>query len=276
MVDPEVFPGVQTHFNGGTYAVLDAGAHVLNWTPPGESPVLWESPLARFEPGVAVRGGVPVIFPWFGAGPTGDRTPAHGFARTATWTRESVVDDVQHSGRLDVAYRLDSDGFDSAPFTAHLRVGFAADRLRIELEVANPGPEAFSYEAALHTYFDISDIASIAIDGLDGCTYQDKVAGTRETQAGSVRITGQTDRIYDHTGTVTIEDPGRGRRIHVAKEGSANTVVWNPGRDLAMAQRDIGGYYTEFVCVEAANVGESAVILAPGGTHSIAQDIRLS
>ena len=120
MPDPDLFPGVQIHHKGGTYAVLDAGAHVLNWTPPGQQPVLWESPLARFEPGVAVRGGVPVIFPWFSAGLTGDRTPAHGFARTANWVRESVTDDVATTGRLQVVHSLTADGFDSAPFVARL------------------------------------------------------------------------------------------------------------------------------------------------------------
>jgi len=274
--DPDLFPGVQIHHKGGTYAVLDAGAHVLNWTPPGQQPVLWESPLARFEPGVAVRGGVPVIFPWFSAGLTGDRTPAHGFARTANWVRESLTDDVATTGRLQVVHSLTADGFDSAPFDARLIAEFAADQLRVQLVVTNPGPDVFTYEEALHTYFAISDIGRISIDGLDGCAYQDKVTGTAETQAGGVRFSGRTDRIYTHAGEATIDDPGRGRRIHVGKEGSANTVVWNPGRDLAMTQRDIGDYYAEFVCVEAANVGASAITLDPGETHAIAQVVRLS
>lgn len=281
MSDPELFPGVQVHFNGGTYAVLDAGAHVLTWTPPGRQPVLWESPLARFERGVAVRGGIPVIFPWFGAGIGGERTTAHGFARTAAWTRASVADDVHRTGRLEVRYTLTADelgpgGIDSAPFAAELTAIFAPDHLRVSLEVTNTGTAEYIYEDALHTYFAVSDVGRIAIDGLAGCSYHDKVSDAVNVQSGSVRFTGQTDRIYVHSGEVIIDDPGRGRRIHVAKEGSADTVVWNPGAQLGAAMADVGAYHAEFVCVEAANIGEHAIRLAPGDTHALAQVIRLS
>ena len=276
MAAPELFPGVQIHHDRGTYAVLDAGAQVLTWTPPGRQPVLWESPLARFEPGVAVRGGVPVIFPWFGAGTSGERTPAHGFARTAAWTRASVVDDVQHNGRLEVRHTLTAEGLDSAPFEAELTTVFGRDELRVTLTVTNPGPNPYTYEEALHTYFSVSDVARVAIEGLDGSRYLDKVNGSTLVQAGPVRFTGETDRIYDHSGEVVIDDPGRGRRVEIAKEGSADTVVWNPGAQLGRSMADVGEYHVEFVCVEAANIGGNAITLAPGESHSLAQTICLS
>ncbi len=272
------FPGVETHHLGSHYAVLDAGAHVLAWTLRDQLPALWVSPLAVFEPGVAVRGGVPVVFPWFGSGPGGDRRPAHGFARTADWQRVSLIDDVATTGRLEVRHRLTSDGFDSAPFTAVLDAEFTSGHLRVALSVTNTGQADFTFEEALHTYLAVSDIARISLDGLDGCSYQDKVAGTGaspQVQAGPVRFTGETDRLYDHTGEVLVNDPDWGRSIRVTKEGSATTVVWNPGATKGRALADVGEFWPGFVCVEAANTGGTAVTVRAGETHILAQQLHL-
>lgn len=241
--------------------------------------MLWVSPLARFEPGVAVRGGIPLVFPWFGSGPDGDRQPAHGFARTAAWQRTALVDEVATNGRLEVRYTLDSDGFDSKPFRAELRVRFAHDQLRAELSVTNTGKDTFTYEEALHTYLAVSDIARVAILGLEGCHYQDSVPGAEQpdqVQAGPVRIKGETDRLYDHTGELLLDDPDWSRQIRVAKDGSATTVVWNPGAAKGAGLADVGQNWAGFVCIEAANVRETAISLAPGETHLLAQQLHLT
>src|SRR5215472_9793634 len=60
------------------------GAQVTAWQPPGERPVLFTSPAAVFAPGKAIRGGIPIIFPWFGPHRRTRAAPQHGFARTAT------------------------------------------------------------------------------------------------------------------------------------------------------------------------------------------------
>lgn len=275
-----IFPGIETH-KGGHYAVLDAGAHVLAWTPRGQNPVLWVSPLAVFAPGTAVRGGIPVVFPWFGAGPSGDRRPSHGFARTAAWRRTAVTNDLATSGRLEVRHALDATGLDasglgSEPFEAELVSEFTAGQLSVSLVVRNPGPGAFRYEEALHTYLAVSDVGAVSVDGLSGCTYLDKVAGAAAVQDGPVRFTGETDRIYRHTAEVVVDDPDWARRIVVGKQGSANTVVWNPGREKGTALTDVGSNWPGFVCVEAGNVGDDAIELAPGEEHILTQTLRLS
>lgn len=275
-----IFPGIETH-KGGHYAVLDAGAHVLAWTPRGQNPVLWVSPLAVFAPGTAVRGGIPVVFPWFGAGPSGDRKPSHGFARTAAWRRTAVANDLATSGRLEVRHALDATGLDasglgSEPFEAELVSEFTAGQLSVSLVVRNPGPGAFRYEEALHTYLAVSDVGAVSVDGLSGCTYLDKVAGAAAVQDGPVRFTGETDRIYRHTAEVVVDDPDWGRRIAVGKQGSANTVVWNPGREKGTALADVGPNWPGFVCVEAGNVGDDAIELGPGEEHILTQTLRLS
>jgi glucose-6-phosphate 1-epimerase len=273
------FPGIETFHRGDHYAVLDAGSQVLQWTPTGRNPVLWVSPLAVFEPGVAVRGGVPVIFPWFGGGPDGDRTPAHGFARTAAWRRTSVTNEVAASGRLEVRHELDASGRDSEPFGAELVAIFTPRTVSISLAVTNTGAGTFRYEEALHTYLAVSDVAQVAVDGLDGCRFLDKAdgAGPDETvQAGPVRFDGEVDRIYRHTGAAVLDDPGWSRQVHVAKEGSANTVVWNPGERKGSALADVGPTWPGFVCIEAGNVRDAAVELGPGERHILTQTIALS
>ncbi|PKQ22238.1 MAG: D-hexose-6-phosphate mutarotase [Actinobacteria bacterium HGW-Actinobacteria-5] len=272
------FPGVEVHFTGGEYAALDVGAQAIAWTPPEQNAVLWLSPLATFEPGAALRGGVPVVFPWFGAGPSGDRTPSHGFARTAAWRREAVLNELATSGRLVVRYSLNEAGLDSAPFTAELTLSFAPGQFEVSLRVVNTGPEVFRYEEALHTYFAVSGIDAVRVDGLAGCAYLDKAAGggaDEIVQAGSVRFTGEVDRVYRHGGDAVIVDPGWSREIVVGKQGSANTVVWNPGPVKGPALADVGLHWTDFVCVEAGNVRDAAIELAPGEEHILTQTIRL-
>ena len=272
------FPGVEVPSAGGVYAARDVGAQATAWTPPEQNAVLWLSPLATFESGVALRGGVPVVFPWFGAGPSGDRTPSHGFARTAAWRRETVQNELGRSGRLVVRYSLNEAGLDSAPFTAELTLSFDPGQFEASLRVLNTGPGRFGYEEALHTYLAVSGINVVRVEGLNGCAYLDKRDGSGPeeiVQAGSVSFTGEVDRVYRHGGDAVVVDPGWGREIEVGKQGSANTVVWNPGPVKGPALADVGPHWTDFVCVEAGNVRDAAIELAPGEEHILTQTIRL-
>lgn len=272
------FPGVETRHRNAHYAVLDSGAHVIAWTPPGRNPVLWLSPLASFAPGSAVRGGVPVVFPWFGAGPSGDRTPAHGFARTASWRRASVVNDLAGSGRLEVRHQLTEAGTRSAAFAAELAATFTTQRLVVSLAVTNTGTAPFRYEEALHTYLAVADVATVTVEGMEGCRYLDKVAGVPDelVQTGPVRFDGEVDRVYRHSTDAVVIDPGWGRRLRIGKTGSANTVVWNPGAVKGAALADVGPHWPGFVCVEAGNVRDAAIVLEPGEQHILTQFVEPS
>lgn len=279
-----VFPGIETHFNGRDYAVLDVGAQPIAWTPAGQLPVLWLSPLADFEPGTAVRGGVPIVFPWFGGGPEGDRRPKHGFARTAAWHRAEVTENVARAGQLVARYTLSSEDVDETPstaqwpFAAELVTSLTDTALIVSLKITNTGPEPITYEEALHTYVKVCDVGRISITGLEGCSYTDTATGTvpaRGLQTEPVRFEGEVDRIYDHAGSVVVDDPGFSRRIRLTSHGAANTVVWNPGRALGTSMADVGQYWSEFVCVEAANVRAAAVRLSPGEQHTLSQHVGL-
>ena len=281
-----VFPGIETHFNGRDYGVLDVGAQPIAWTPAGQLPVLWLSPLADFEPGKGVRGGVPIVFPWFGNGPDGDRRPKHGFARTAAWRRVQVTENVASAGQLVARYELGPDDLDHTdgsavaaewPFAAELVATMTDAALTVSLAVTNTGTEPITYEAALHTYLKVCDVSRVSITGLEGCSYTDTVGGalTRGLQTEPVRFEGEVDRIYDCAGSVVVDDPGFSRRIRVTAHGAANTVVWNPGRALGTSMADVGQYWSEFVCVESGNVRSSAVRLSAGEQHTLSQHVGL-
>lgn len=278
-------PGVEARPYGGHYTILDHGAHVLAWQPPGERPVLWTSRKSQFEPGVAIRGGVPVIFPWFGSGRTGSLKPAHGFARTVPWRRVLVDDGLDSGGPFTVEYVLDDSATghpDAFPhqYQAALVARFGSDELEVALTVTNTCDEEFSFEAALHTYLAVGDIRHVHLAGLDGLTYLDTVPGAPsgpQIQQGLVRFSAETDRLYDHTGEVLVVDEDWGRTLRVTKDGSATTVVWNPWVAKAAAMGDFGDdEWPEMLCIEAANVRHHAVTLAPGDSHRMAQRILVA
>jgi glucose-6-phosphate 1-epimerase len=238
------------------------GAHVTHYQPRGAAPVLFMSAHSRFAPGQPIRGGVPVIFPWFGPHPTRTDLPAHGYARTRPW---DLVRTASAANIASAAFLL-SD----AP---RLELGYRVSvgpALELSLEVRNISTEPVTFEQALHTYLAVDDVRGVRVEGLSLCDYIDKVDGMkRKRQSGPVAITGETDRIYlDTNDTVTVHDEAAGRRLSVSKSGSASTVLWNPWVGKAKKMPDFGDdEWPRMICVETANVADNAVTLAPGAAH---------
>jgi D-hexose-6-phosphate mutarotase len=249
------------------------GAQVLAFQPHHHDPVLWVSAHSLYQPGKAIRGGIPVCWPWFGPHASDPAKPAHGFARTSLWSVLSAA--ALADGATQVRLRLADDDASYAlwphAFDLRLVVTVGAE-LRAVLIARNPGAAPYTYSGALHSYFSVSDIAAISIHGLDGCAYIDKVDGQqRKIQQGPVTIQGETDRVYLNTGeTCVIEDPGLDRRITIGKAGSHTTVVWNPWAERARQLADFGDEeYHGMICVETANADGDSVTLAPGGEHRL-------
>lgn len=256
------------------------GGHVTHCMPAGTAPVLFLSARSRFAPGAPIRGGVPICFPWFAARAGDPAAPAHGVARTAAWTLEAV--EPGDDGGVTLAFSLSADAATRRwwPHDFGLRYTVGIGRaLDLRLEVENAGPTAFTFEAALHTYLAVADVRQIAIEGLSGATYVDKVDGLRPQVEGPglIRLTGETDRIYQGTrATCVLDDPAAGRRLIVEKTGSATTVVWNPWDAKARALADLGDdEWLRFVCIETANVHDDAVTLAPGARHGLRAAIHV-
>lgn len=256
----------------GTALVALKGGQVLSWMPAGEREVLWLSPMARLDGPKAVRGGVPVCWPWFGPHPADAHLPAHGFARTSEWrcVASQAKDDA-------VFVTLECEPGATArslwPHSARLSLGVTlADTLRLDLTTTNTGSDPLAISEALHTYLGVGDISRTGVEGLDGARYIDSVdASTIKKQSGPITFDRETDRIYVGThAQVSIRDPIFARRITITKEGSASTVVWNPWIDKAARLGDVGADgYRDFVCVETANAGPDLVTIAPGASHRL-------
>lgn len=276
--------GVEARPGQSHYAIFDHGAHAWAWQPDGQRPVLWLSAHSRFASGQAVRGGVPVIFPWFGTGPAGDRQPAHGFGRLQAWNRRHVADTTDTDGRLVVELELDPTMTGEQPdfpfsYSAGLQATFTPQYLQVALEVRNTDTTDVTFEAALHTYLAVSDVRQVSLHGLDGVHYLDRTATATAlpvVQRGPVTITAETDRIYQEHPAVTLHDPGWTRSLTISDEGAANLVVWNPWVAKAAAMADFGDdEWTGMICVESANVLDHAITLEPGESHRLSQRVTL-
>jgi glucose-6-phosphate 1-epimerase len=255
------------------------GAQITSWKPANTPEVIFLSSKAVFTEGKAIRGGIPICFPWFRAKSDDRQAPAHGFVRTKTWTLESID---QNAGAITVTMSTQSDPDTKKlwphDFRAVLRVTFGAE-LKLEFTVTNTGAAPFRFEEALHTYHTVGDIHKARVHGLDGVTYLDNTNSNRENkQSGDVAITGPTDSAYMNSqSAVDLLDPANNRRIHVAKQNSNTTVIWNPWIEAAHAMADFGDdEWQQMLCAEAANIMSNAVDLAPAKSHTLAATISVA
>jgi len=250
------------------------GAQVTSWKPAGNNnaEVLFLSSKSRWTDGQAIRGGIPICFPWFRAKANDSQAPAHGFARTKAWRLESILEE---DDALVVSMMTESDEHSRrwwpGEFQLVHRVTFGS-QLKLELVCTNTGTTTLRFEEALHTYNRVSDIQHVSVLGLDAVRFLDNTDSNKEkAQRGDVVFTSQTDNAYLNTSdTVELFDPNMRRRIRLAKANSLTTVVWNPWREKASEMRDLGNdEWARFLCVEASNILDDAVNLAPGQEHRI-------
>lgn len=238
------------------------GAQITHFQKKGEAPLLFMSSASHFTQDEPIRGGIPIVFPWFGprAG-----SPAHGFARTRTWewTETSVI----AGGAVQLQFHLPDTNDLDAKFSVMI-----SDDLAIELIVKNLSNQDATFETCFHTYFEIGSIHEMSIIGLSGVSYADKITGITTTETVTpIRIEQEVDRVYhDTTDTVEILDSGLGRRVRIEKSGSQSTVVWNPWVDKSKRMPDFGDdEYLKMVCVESGNIGENQITLQPGEAASL-------
>ncbi len=239
------------------------GAQITGFQKNGEPPLLFLSRRSQFAAGKAIRGGVPICFPWFGPR-EGD--VMHGFARTTEW--ELIESATRPGDAVTVRFRLPATPASAAwpPFNAEFAVTVAA-ALTMELFITNQSLDrSFEFENCLHAYFAVGDIAQISLTGLKGAHYLDKTQnGVRKLETAEViRITAETNRVYPDTpGAAEIHDAKFRRAIRVEKSHSASTVIWNPWTTQRMPDFD-PAEHRQMICVEAGNVGQNKIILAPG------------
>jgi glucose-6-phosphate 1-epimerase len=281
---------VEQTSTGLTRAVIDTpqaeaklylqGAHLSEWSPRGQRSVLFVSSKSLYAPGKAIRGGVPVIFPWFGARSDGKSGPAHGFARSMEWQIEGTS--LRNDGKVEITLVLvpndvtRSLGFDK--FHLRFRVAIGSE-LEMQLENRNDAGETLVYEEALHTYFAVSDVRQCSVSGLEGTTFIDKTDGFKSKNAGAeaIQITKETDQVHLNTrATCRLSDPIWNRQIVVEKTGSDSTVVWNPWVEKTRGMSDMApDEWKDMICIETANAADNAVHLPAGASHTLAASIRV-
>ena len=274
-------PGWRLRCGSAQLDICQQGAQILSYFADIEQPpLIWLSDCAEYQPGQGVRGGVPVCWPWFGdiqrnpesvQNMTNADAPFHGLARTLDWqllNSSAANDAVQLTLQLDA-----SQGLSGWPHAAMLQLQVElGERLTIRLHNHNLGSEPLAISQALHTYFAVSDIRQVAVQGLEGCPYHETLEGWQlREQAGALSFTGETDRVYlqvpEH---LQIIDAGWQRRIHLRTQSSSSAIVWNPW--IAKAQT-LSGFasaaWQQMLCIENANVLADHLLLAPGARHCL-------
>ena len=276
--------------HGFTYAEINnARAHatistysgqVLSYRPKNrQDDMLFVSDRAYYEDGKAIKGGIPVCWPWFGADPDGQGRAAHGFVRNRQWQvsgSEALAD-----GSTKVVMRLADTGETRKiwphPFTLDIEIT-VGDSLGVVLVTRNSGDENITISQALHTYFRVGDIGRVRVLGLEGTEYLDKMDDSaRKTQSGPVVIDSEVDRIYTGvSGDLVIDDASLGRRVRIASSGCSTAVVWNPWVETAASMGDLDDNdYRKMICVETANAGPETIEITPGSEHRLAAEYTI-
>jgi glucose-6-phosphate 1-epimerase len=253
------------------------GAQVLSFVPTGFDDLLWLSPNTALPP-KAIRGGVPVCWPYFGRQGQPDDAPQHGHARLSRWPLTDARREADGSAVLKLALPLR----DGVPLELQMSLHIGRE-LRQSIDTLHRGDAPYQLTQALHTYFHVADAMQVRVTGLDGLRYDDKYDGGTHAQSGDwslhdPRDPGRSDRIYAGTGhRFDLLDPAGGRRIRLDTFGSRSLVVWNPGEAGARGMADLPDEgWRNFVCLEAANASGDAIELEPGQRHRLSQVISAS
>lgn len=249
------------------------GAQVLSWRPAGAEEVIFVSEQSHWQAGQAIRGGIPVCFPWFREKTDNPKAPKHGFVRTKEWRLDSLRSD--DDGSVTLVAVTSSDDATRALWPHDFLLVYrirVASTLRLELSVMNRGTSALRFEEALHTYFRVGQVKEARVLGLEGVTYLDNTDGNRQKrQPGDVKFAAPIDNAYmDTEGAADIVDPALHRRLRTDKLHSCSTIVWNPWQQGAASLSDFGdNEWQQMLCVEAGNILSDAVSLDPGEEHTL-------
>jgi glucose-6-phosphate 1-epimerase len=258
------------------------GGQILSYRPAdAASDLLFVSERAHYGPGKAIKGGIPLCWPWFGQDPEGKGRPAHGFVRSLPWTLVSTATLANGANKVTLGIADDAKTRALWPYHFNLLVGITVGAtLGVELITRNAGDPPFRITQGLHAYFKVADATRVRVLGLEGCRYIDKAAGGKDAvivQEGPVTVSREVNRIYEQVPPqLVLEDPSLGRRIRIASRHSATSVVWNPWIDTARAMDDLDDEdYRVMLCVETVNTASEVIEVPGGGEARLAADYAI-
>ena len=244
------------------------GAHIFHYKAKNRPALLWLSETSFFKEGKAIRGGIPICFPWFGPHKTDASLPQHGFARTALW--EVVLEEEldENSSHIQLQLTSTEESLKLWEYTFDVRLDIVVtSELIVTLTVTNTGTKAFEITSALHSYFNVSDITNVSVEGLDGSDFIDSLTDKTYNQKGSLTISEEVDRVYfDASNRIVLHDEPN--EIILKQKGSNSLVAWNPWIEKAKKMPDMpdNGYKT-MLCLETGNVGEDKKTLEVNEFH---------
>jgi len=263
--------------------ISQQGAQILSYQEDDQPPLIWLSEQAAYRRGQSVRGGVPVCWPWFGnlqrnphavqaMHQQAERAPAHGLVRSLDWQLQGI-DSRDNGIHLEFVYNSATQALPDWPHAAELRLRIRLDgRLHIQLLTHNLGDTPLTISQALHSYFAVSDIHQVSVEGLHGCRYIETLEDWQQRQQdGPLLFSGETDRIYLGTpASLSILDRAWQRRIQLHSSGSESAVLWNPWSEKAQRLSQFAANaWTGMLCIEHANVMDDIRVLAPGKQHQL-------
>lgn len=258
-------PVVRVQTDLGTLIVSLYGGHVISWVPAGKEEVFYMSPLSGHEGGKPLRGGIPVCWPWFGK----IEMPQHGLARTALWTLESVEE--FDGGNAKLLLSFEPEGWNGLRVEMEILFG---DEL-VQRLTTRAGSTEVVYSEALHSYFNVGDVRQVTVSGLSDIPFEERAKKGSAASESPLRLRNWMDRIYyPAVGELRLRDESMDRTIVIAREGSRSVVVWNPWDEGAREIADLpDDGWTDFICVETANIGPASHSLSPGEFHTMSHTI---
>lgn len=272
------FPVIKISNKWATASISLYGGQLLSFQPHSqEQPVIWLSDKVIFKKDKAIRGGIPLCWPWFGSNEQFEDQPAHGYARISLW--ELINISTLANGEIKLELHMPCQQYCqeyqniNPSFHVDLSISYIiGQELAIDLRTHNTGDTPVILSNALHSYFNVSHIEDVSVLGLDGATFIDKLlSAKKQIQNGSLQIKKETDRIYlDSNNDIILNDSGYKRQINVSKKGADSTVVWNPWQQKSHSMDDMSDNgWKSMICIESANVDINKLKLNPGQNHRL-------
>ena len=247
---------------------------VLSFQPANQTQdLMFLSSQAYYTQGKAIKGGVPICWPWFGPDPEDKGRPNHGFVRNRMWNMRDIESSQDGSTVVVMGLTDTPETRKIWDYAFDLAIAITiGSSLTIELITRNTGDKAFEITQALHTYFRIGDISQVRVLNLEDTSYLDKVdGGKNKAQTGAISFDSECDRIYlDVPSQIVVDDMALGRKIKVTTANSNTAIVWNPGSEVSANMADLGDLdYQKFVCVETANAANELIKIAAGDDYNL-------
>jgi len=270
------FPFIKINNQYASAVISLYGGQVLSYVRSDAEDLLFLSDNAFYETGKAIKGGVPICWPWFGADPEGKGRPAHGFARNSLWQLESTEQMKNGSTKLIISLLPNEASRKLFPYEFKLSLSVVVGKeLALELTTNNTDDKPLPITQALHTYFSVNNIDDVAVKGLDGKAYLDKaksnIGEENKTQKGDIAFCGEVDRIYlDVPNDLKITQKKSVKKVSIQSRHNKTAVVWNPWKELCEQSADLKpDDYKRFICVETANAADDVITVMPGDVFSL-------